>query len=180
MFITLHLLIYLVSYLVDLLQLALSLATDFSFLSFHKYIFKLLSYFLHHHHRISGWNELWKDNFTPWQQDKVHPKLVAQLETVIKASEKTEHESIRFFVPLCGTTPDLVYLYEKGFQVIGLEGVEKACQEFFDKNKIEFERTEDEGYVFFQVNNGPTLHLSIFNVYANPSIFLKPGLCICL
>ena len=82
----------------------------------------------------------------------MHPKLVANLETVIKASEKTEHESIRFFVPLCGTTPDLLYLYEKGFQVIGLEGVEKACQEFFDKNKIEFKRTEDEGFVFFRVN----------------------------
>ena len=66
---------------------------------------------------------------------------------------ETDLSKVRFLVPLCGKTKDLVFLYEKGFHVIGLEGVEKACLEFFEENNIEFEKVENRPqFPVFQVS----------------------------
>ncbi len=44
----------------------------------------------------------------PRHQDKVNPKLAANLSAVVKASGKSDPRLIRFFVPLCGKAVDLV------------------------------------------------------------------------
>ena len=99
----------------------------------------------------SGWSNLLSDNSTHWLHDKANLKLSNHLTTLLKASMKTEAEFVRFFVPFCGSTQDLMYLYAKGFEVIGLEGAEEECQDFFSKNKLEFKRRVDQGVVIFQV-----------------------------
>jgi len=109
------------------------------------FVFTFLSRFL-------GWEKLWQDNFVPWHESIVNPKLVKYLDVAMQASGKKDPSVTRFFVPLCGKTQDLKYLYDKGFQVIGCEGVEKACIEFFEDNKMEFIRKElENGMILFQV-----------------------------
>ena len=70
-----------------------------------------------------------------------------------KENKITEKGDISFLVPLCGKSIDLVYLYEQGFQVIGCECSELACEQFFSENKIPFVKTKvSEQFDCFQVH----------------------------
>jgi hypothetical protein len=66
---------------------------------------------------LTGWNDLWLDNFVPWHKAEVNPKLASHLSTAVRASGKPDPGLIRFFVPLCGKSVDLKFLYDRGFQV---------------------------------------------------------------
>ena len=46
-------------------------------------------------------------------------------------------------VPLCGKTPDLLWLAERGHDVVGVELSEIAVRDFFDDHGLEFERDSD-------------------------------------
>ena len=89
-----------------------------------------------------GWKDLWENNTYPWHKDEIHPNLIKNLQTLIEATGKTDNKDIRFFVPLCGKTKDLLFLKSQGFQVIGCEGVEKAVVDFFNENSLEFSKTD--------------------------------------
>ena len=103
---------------------------------------------------FSGWDQLWADNFSPWHKEDVNPNLAANLATTVKASGHTEPEHVRFFVPLCGKSVDMKFLYDAGFQVIGVEGVEKACKEFMEENKFDYQKTEPHpGFTSFEVSS---------------------------
>lgn len=43
------------------------------------------------------------------------------------------------FMPLCGKTFDIVWMYKKGHTVCGVEIAEQAIKEFFDENEIDFD-----------------------------------------
>ena len=43
-----------------------------------------------------------------------------------------------FYLPLCGKAGDLLWLYNKGHNILGVEGVEAIVKEFFVENKIEY------------------------------------------
>lgn len=43
-------------------------------------------------------------------------------------------EPARVLVPLCGQSPDMRWLYDRGNTVVGLEWVEKPVKEFFDEH----------------------------------------------
>ena len=59
---------------------------------------------------------------------------------------------ITFLLPLCGRSLDLIFLYEQGFQVIGCEFSEHACQQFFSENKLPVVRNKvDEQFTCFEV-----------------------------
>ena len=66
--------------------------------------------------------------------------------------KESRKDDITFFLPLCGKSVDLVYLYEQGLKVIGCECSEVACEQLFTENKIPFNRTKvDEQFDCFQV-----------------------------
>lgn len=46
--------------------------------------------------------------------------------------------SLQFFLPLCGKAGDIIWLYNKGHRVMGIEGSAKAINEFFTENQIPF------------------------------------------
>jgi len=50
----------------------------------------------------------------------------------------------RILVPLCGKTPDLLWLEAQGNDVVGVELSEIAVRGFFDDNQLEFERADGE------------------------------------
>ena len=48
----------------------------------------------------------------------------------------------RVLVPLCGKTPDLLWLESRGNEVIGVELAEIAVEAFFTDNDLEYERID--------------------------------------
>lgn len=103
---------------------------------------------------IEGWKDLWQQGIFPWHSSDINPKLQANFKNLIEMAGKSKAEECRFFVPLCGKTKDLLFLRSQGFQVVGCEGVEQACLDFFKENAIEYERKEENGNVNFANQDG--------------------------
>ena len=49
-------------------------------------------------------------------------------------------KSVRFFLPLCGKSTDLIHLYNEGHTVTGVEGVPFVVEQFFRENNLEYEK----------------------------------------
>jgi len=56
----------------------------------------------------------------------------------------------RVLVPLCGKSPDLLWLAEQGHEVTGVELSEIAVRAFFDEAGLEFEVTKVDGLKWFR------------------------------
>lgn len=54
------------------------------------------------------------------------------------------------FVPLCGKSIDMLWLSEQGYQVIGVELSQLACDSFFKENKIAVTVTEILDFVIYR------------------------------
>ena len=53
------------------------------------------------------------------------------------------------FVPLCGKSPDLVWLREEGLKVVGIELSRTAIEAFFDENNLTGQWTDETVIPFF-------------------------------
>ena len=62
---------------------------------------------------------------TGWQLSDAHPALVKFFPRL----ECSKGDSV--FVPLCGRTPDMIWLAEQGLNVVGCEISDKAIEDFF-------------------------------------------------
>eukprot|EP00111_Clytia_hemisphaerica_P008612 TCONS_00025177-protein len=92
------------------------------------------------------WQESWDTNDTIWQL----PEVNVSLQKHFSVFESASFESKRIFVPLCGKTVDMKWLYDKGFIVVGVEAIGKAIVEFFEEQKMEYSVQQMEGYkVYF-------------------------------
>lgn len=74
------------------------------------------------------WADKWDNNQLGWHKQNPHETIVKHVERLNKASS--------VLVPLCGKTVDLHYLSELPHikSVVGVEGVEKACNEFCEES----------------------------------------------
>lgn len=84
------------------------------------------------------WLERWQEGRIGWHE----PAGNASLHKHWSGGGK------RVLVPLCGKTPDLLWLEEQGNEVVGVELSDLAARAFFDENGIEFTTR----------NAGPTAH----------------------
>ncbi|XP_041359430.1 probable thiopurine S-methyltransferase [Gigantopelta aegis] len=85
------------------------------------------------HMSVDDWKYRWDKQQTQFHMPIIHPMLQKHLETLAQGRSK-----LRFFVPLCGKSLDLKWLLEQGHEVIGCEGVDKGCQEFFQEHKMQY------------------------------------------
>lgn len=81
---------------------------------------------------IKNWQKMWDSDQIGFHQSSVHPDLMTY------ESEFLD-KNCRVFLPLCGKTLDLVYLADKGHEVFGCEFVQKACEDFFKEQSLEYE-----------------------------------------
>lgn len=88
------------------------------------------------------WKNRWLDNETGWQQDKYNAALLKHWPKLPKRS--------RVLVPLCGKSLDLIYLAEQGLQVFGFELSEKAVEDFFIENGLNYHSHFQGEYQHFQ------------------------------
>ncbi|MBW2503650.1 MAG: thiopurine S-methyltransferase [Deltaproteobacteria bacterium] len=96
------------------------------------------------------WHERWQKNEIGFHLDQPHHFLTRFFETM----NLKEHS--RVFVPMCGKSPDLLWIAEQGSPVIGVEISQLAIESFFVENNLNYEVTERDDLVIF---SSPTCRL---------------------
>lgn len=77
---------------------------------------------------MAQWTNRWSDKRIAFHLPTPHPVLEKQI-------DKLElNENSRMLVPLCGKSVDLRYLAELGVDVVGVEGVQTALDDFLEEN----------------------------------------------
>lgn len=79
----------------------------------------------------SEWVQRWAVGNTAFHQPKYDPFLEKREDEMFGGKAKS------LFLPLCGKTPDMMWMYEHGHTVCGVEIAEQAIKELFEENKIE-------------------------------------------
>ena len=107
---------------------------------------------------LDFWSQtFWSTGNLPWHIKNTNEFLVRHLDSLTK-----EGETPTVLVPLCGKTADLVYLRDKGFKVIGVEGNRQPIEYFKMEsglrlkegvlNGVIFHETEDHKLTIFQTD----------------------------
>lgn len=78
------------------------------------------------------WIERWKEGRIGWHEPNGNTSL----------HRHWEGTGCRVIVPLCGKTPDLLWLEERGNDVTGVELSEIAARAFFEENAIAYTRRD--------------------------------------
>jgi thiopurine S-methyltransferase len=68
----------------------------------------------------------------------------------------------RVLVPLCGKTPDLLWLEEQGNDVVGVELSDLAVQAFFDENSVDYTTRDGKLPVYAAIDRRVTIHCGDF------------------
>ncbi|WP_201529398.1 thiopurine S-methyltransferase [Psychrobacter frigidicola] len=110
------------------------------------------------------WQERWKDKRIGFNQSAVQPLLIKYF------TELNLPAASRVFVPLCGKSIDMVWLASHGYNVVGVELVESAVQEFFTEQGIKptiTEPTDNPAIKCYQgMLSGQTIALWVADIFA--------------
>lgn len=112
------------------------------------------------------WQNRWQENRIGFNQSEVNPLLIkywSNLNVPIGG---------HVFVPLCGKSIDMVWLLSQGYDVVGVELVESAVQEFFAEQNIEptvHQHVENRAIKCYQgklEDNGRSITLWVADIFA--------------
>jgi thiopurine S-methyltransferase len=98
------------------------------------------------------WLERWQIGRTGWHEPGGNRNL----------QEHWSHSGRRVLVPLCGKTPDLLWLEAQGNAVVGVELAEIAVRGFFDDNGLESEPVDSDLPGWRAVGRDVTLYCGDF------------------
>ena len=101
------------------------------------------------------WQTRWQEKRIGFNQSDVNPLLIkyfADLKLPIGS---------RILVPLCGKSIDMLWLAHQGFDVVGIELVESAVQEFFIEQDIAYTITEHDKHPNIKCYQGQLLEQTI-------------------
>ncbi|XP_037072003.1 probable thiopurine S-methyltransferase [Pollicipes pollicipes] len=99
------------------------------------------------------WREVWHAQWSEGRIDFHLPAVCPDLERWYRRLVPDEQPRT-VLVPLCGKSVDMVWLYQKGHTVIGIEGIEKAIVDFFTENNIDFSKIAVGSYTLYQTPDG--------------------------
>ena len=88
--------------------------------------------------RVNFWIKTWDKKNIGFHRADIHPVL-EQFWPALEAGASV-------LVPLCGKSIDLLWLEERGLDVIGVEFVESAVLDFFRENDLSWHETEQDGH----------------------------------
>lgn len=97
--------------------------------------------------QVEFWQQRWINNQTGFHEGQVNvylEKHIAQL-----ALQKNDF----VFLPLCGKSNDIIWLSERGYNVIGVECSELAVKTFFEENNLEASIVELEKFKIWSTHN---------------------------
>lgn len=98
------------------------------------------------------WKEGWDKGFTGFHQSEFNPVMENYF------NEK-DISGKNILVPLCGKSLDMLYLANKGANVIGVEVVKEPVEDFFRENEIP-NMTQEDGIYRCQLDKGS---ITIYN-----------------
>ena len=81
------------------------------------------------------WLDRWEKDRTGWHEAGGNTGLHAHWQA----------DAGRVLVPLCGKTPDLVWLAKRGHEVVGVELAEKAIHAFFAEQALGYRQVDSAG-----------------------------------
>jgi thiopurine S-methyltransferase len=93
--------------------------------------------------RINFWIKAWGKSNIGFHQAEIHPAL-KKYWPGLEAGNSV-------LVPLSGKSLDLLWLEERGLDVIGVEFIESAVLDFFRENKLDWEETVQYGHACYRV-----------------------------
>lgn len=99
-----------------------------------------------------SWIERWKEGRIGWHQPDGNTSLHRHWELTGR----------RVIVPLCGKTPDLLWLEEQGNDVTGVELSEMAARAFFEENGISYHVRKGAMPVFTATERSIAIHCGDF------------------
>lgn len=91
------------------------------------------------------WTSRWEEGRIGWHQASGNPALRKHWHTLGNCK--------RVLVPLCGKSPDLLWLAHEGHDVTGIELSEIAVRAFFDESGLEFETREVDELLIFECSS---------------------------
>jgi thiopurine S-methyltransferase len=93
------------------------------------------------------WYKRWQEKRIGFNQSIVNPLLIEYFNHLNLSAGS------RVFVPLCGKSIDMVWLATQGYDVVGVELVETAVQEFFAEQNIQptmYQHAENLAIKYYQ------------------------------
>ncbi|MCH1783862.1 thiopurine S-methyltransferase [Psychrobacter glaciei] len=110
------------------------------------------------------WQTRWQEKRIGFNQSQVNPLLMKCF------SHLNVPAGGRVFVPLCGKSIDMAWLAAQGYNVVGVELVETAVQEFFTEQNIVptvYQHTDNPAIKYYQGQlTGRTITLWVADIFA--------------
>lgn len=105
---------------------------------------------------VDDWGDRWNKSQTQFHMNRVHPMLEKHYNDLTGGKA-----SSRIFLPLCGKSLDLKWLADKGHDVVGCEGVDLGCREFFEEQNIPYKAEPIKGVegVVYKATDGKKITL---------------------
>lgn len=111
---------------------------------------------------MNFWEERWQNDKTGWHNDAVNEHLKKHRNILFQNKAPT------LFIPLCGKTLDMWWLYEQGATIIGVDLVRKALEDYCTEQSIQaIEDTTKPDLFMLKVKNHTLIHDDVLNVTSN-------------
>lgn len=94
---------------------------------------------------LDYWKKRWDDNLIGFHRPLPHDVLVEHYELIANCKQ--------ILIPLAGKTPDIVYLLERGHDIVAVEFCQKAVLDFFNENNIEFHMELEGQFEVYRAKN---------------------------
>ena len=88
-------------------------------------------------------HDFWK---TRWQMNEIGFHMEERHEYLHRFYHRLHVGPGTVFVPLCGKSPDLVWIRQQGAKVLGVELSDIAVNDFFHENRLSFEKDSVGGF----------------------------------
>lgn len=79
------------------------------------------------------WLDRWGAGDTPWHKTEVNPFLIKYIHLL-----ENDRKNLKIFVPLCGKSLDMKWLFDRGHRVVGVDLSQLAIESFFKENSLEY------------------------------------------
>lgn len=110
------------------------------------------------------WQARWQEKRLGFNQPDVNPLLIKYFTALNLPVDS------RVFVPLCGKSIDMVWLAMQGYDMVGVELIETAVQEFFTEQAIAYTIIEDADKPIIKCYTGKiagrTIELWVADIFA--------------
>ena len=83
--------------------------------------------------KLTTWESIYSLDEAGWSIPIISVYLLDKFKEIEK-----EKPSLNIFVPLCGKSPDMLWMAKRGHRIVGIEWVEQTVKAFFQESDLEY------------------------------------------